>query len=87
VRETLKTLVTECRPHALALGCADALDGVQRLADASGADRQRAFVAGNGPVENLLATLADLFGQSEWHHVADGDLNVDPTNSTTERSG
>ena len=45
VRETLDDLLADCRPHALALGCAGALDRVQRLAAANGAERQRAFVA------------------------------------------
>ena len=45
VREMLDSLLAECRPHALALGCAGALDRVQPLAAANGAARQRAFVA------------------------------------------
>jgi len=40
VRELLDRLLAECRPHALALGCAGALDRVQRLVAANGADRQ-----------------------------------------------
>ena len=48
VREILDSLLADCRPHALALGCAEALDRVPRLAAANGADRQRAFVAPTG---------------------------------------
>ena len=47
VREMLDSLLAECRPHALALGCAGALDRVPRLAAANGAARQRKFVALN----------------------------------------
>ncbi len=36
VRETLDRLLAECRPHALALGCGDALGGVRWLAAANG---------------------------------------------------
>jgi glutamate---cysteine ligase / carboxylate-amine ligase len=61
VREMLEILLAECRPHALALGCAGALDRVQRLAAATGADRQRAFVARNGRLDQLVARLADRF--------------------------
>ena len=48
VREILDSLLADCRPHALALGCAGALDRVPRLAAANGADRQRGFVARTG---------------------------------------
>ena len=61
VREMLDALVGECRPHALALGCASALDRVQRLAAANGADRQRALVARNRRLDELVASLADQF--------------------------
>jgi hypothetical protein len=59
VRELLDRLLAECRPHALALGCAGALDRVQRLAAANGADRQRAFVARGRRLDELVASLAD----------------------------
>src|SRR4051794_34822836 len=39
VREMLDGLLDECRPHARALGCAGALDGVRQLAARTGADR------------------------------------------------
>jgi glutamate---cysteine ligase / carboxylate-amine ligase len=61
VRESLDALLAECRPHALALACADALDDVPRLAAANGADRQRAVVAGDGRLDRLVAKLADRF--------------------------
>ncbi len=61
VRETLEALLAECRPHAVALGCAQALDGVRCLAAATGADRQRAFAAGPGNLDDLVASLAERF--------------------------
>lgn len=61
VRETLDALVEECRPHATALGCADALERVPRLALANGADRQRSFAARRGSLTHLLASLARQF--------------------------
>ena len=61
VREMLDSLLADCRPHALALGCAGALDRVPRLAAANGADRQRKFVALNPRLDELVASLADRF--------------------------
>jgi carboxylate-amine ligase len=61
VRETLEALLAECRPHAVALGCAQALDGVRCLAAATGADRQHAFVGGPGSLDDLVASLAERF--------------------------
>ena len=61
VREILDALVTGCRPHALALGCADALDRVQRLAAANGAARQRGLAADREGRDPLVAALADEF--------------------------
>jgi glutamate---cysteine ligase / carboxylate-amine ligase len=66
VRETLEVLLADCRPHALALGCAGALDRVQQLAAATGADRQRKFVARNRRLDDLVASLADLFQAPDW---------------------
>jgi glutamate---cysteine ligase / carboxylate-amine ligase len=66
VREMLDTLVVECRDHALALGCADALERVPRLATANGAARQRAFAAGNRRLAHLVANLADRFVPPAW---------------------
>ena len=61
VREALEALLVDCRPHAAALGCAPALDRVRWLAAASGADRQRAFAARHGSLEELVASLAGRF--------------------------
>ena len=61
VRETLEALLVECHEHAVALGCDVALDGVQYLAAATGADRQRASAAGPGRLEDLVAMLAERF--------------------------
>ncbi|HXO08013.1 MAG TPA: YbdK family carboxylate-amine ligase, partial [Solirubrobacteraceae bacterium] len=61
VRETLDSLLAECRPHALGLGCDGALDRVQQLAAANGADHQRAFVAHNRGLDELVASLAECF--------------------------
>ncbi len=61
VREMLDSLLVECRPHALALGCADALDRIQQLAAANGAARQRAFAGSNRRLSELVASLADCF--------------------------
>jgi glutamate---cysteine ligase / carboxylate-amine ligase len=61
VREMLDSLLADCRPHALALGCAGALDGISRLAAANGADRQRKFAALNPHLDELVASLADCF--------------------------
>ncbi len=61
VRETLEALLTDCRPHAVALGCDQALDRVRWLAAATGADRQRAFAAERGSLDDLVARLAGRF--------------------------
>jgi len=61
VGETLSALLGACRPHARALGCADALDGVRSLETANGADRQRALAAGDRSLDDLVARLAGRF--------------------------
>jgi glutamate---cysteine ligase / carboxylate-amine ligase len=61
IRAILDSLLAECRPHALALGCSRALDRVRPLAADSGAARQRAFVATGGRLRDLVANLADRF--------------------------
>ncbi len=66
VREMLDSLLADCRPHALALGCAQALDRVRQLAAATGADRQRAFVAHDRRLDELVASLAHLFHAPDW---------------------
>jgi|SRR5450755_1516049 hypothetical protein len=59
----LDSLLPDCRSHALALGCAGALDRVARLAAANGAARQRELVALNGRLDDLVASLADVFSR------------------------
>jgi glutamate---cysteine ligase / carboxylate-amine ligase len=66
VREMLEVILAECRPHAVALGCAGALDRVPWLASATGSDRQRAFAAGTGSLENLVTRLAGRFLAPAW---------------------
>jgi carboxylate-amine ligase len=85
VGEMLESLLADCRPHALALGCAGALDRVQLLAAANGAARQRAFVA-NRSVDELVASLADRFLAPEWRTVAARKIPRRASDST-ERSG
>ena len=60
-REMLDALMAECRPHALALGCASAFDRVPRISAASGADRQRAIAARHGRLEHVVAGLVARF--------------------------
>ena len=61
VRAMLEALLADCRPHALVLGCADALEQVRRLAAANGADRQRVVAAGETRLQELVASLASRF--------------------------
>ena len=76
VREMLDSLLAECRPHALALGCADALDRVQQLAAANGADRQRKFVGRGGRLDELVASLADRFLARDWRTETAGEDRI-----------
>jgi glutamate---cysteine ligase / carboxylate-amine ligase len=73
VREMLDSLLADCRPHAVALGCAGALDRIPRLAAANGAARQRAFVAANGGLDDLVASLADQFLAPDWRTGIPGE--------------
>ncbi len=66
VRETLEVLLSECRPHALALGCVEVLEGLRRLAAANGADRQRALARSGAGLERVVASLADRFLAPPW---------------------
>jgi carboxylate-amine ligase len=86
VGEMLDSLLAECRPHALALGCAGALDRVQRLAAANGAARQRELAAPNGRLDDLVASLAHRFLAPDRRASVARD---DPrhTSDPTERSG
>ncbi len=86
VREMLGSLLADCRPHALALGCAGALDRVPHVAAAPGADRQRALVARNPRLDDLLASLAARFlAGSEWRDRP--TQNLAATKAQTGRSG
>jgi carboxylate-amine ligase len=86
VREMLDSLLTECRPHARALGCADALDEVARLAAENGADRQRKFIALNPRLDELVASLADCF-LAPRRRVSVARDEPFPQPDSTERSG
>jgi glutamate---cysteine ligase / carboxylate-amine ligase len=60
-RALLEDLLTLCRPHAEALGCATQLDAVARLADRTGARRQLDLKRGLGSLPRVVAVLADDF--------------------------
>ena len=62
------------------------LDRVQQLAAATGADRQRAFVARNERLDGLVASLADHFLAPDWRAQV---AREDPRHMSdpTERSG
>jgi carboxylate-amine ligase len=66
VREMLEVVLGDCRRHARGLGCVETLDEVQRLANANGADRQRAFAAGGARLDGLVAHLASRFLLPAW---------------------
>jgi carboxylate-amine ligase len=66
VRETLDALLSECRPHAVALGCAATLDRGAVTRSRDGADRQRALAARQGSLEHLMARLAGRFLARDW---------------------
>ena len=61
VRELLESLLRECRPHAVALGCARELEAVRRLAARNGAVRQRALRSAGASLGTLVAGLAAQF--------------------------
>jgi carboxylate-amine ligase len=61
VRAMLEALLADCSPHARQLGCAEALEGVRRLAAANGADRQRVLAGGQSSLQDLVAGLASRF--------------------------
>jgi glutamate---cysteine ligase / carboxylate-amine ligase len=73
VGEMLDSLLAACRPHALALACAGALDRVRRLAAANGAERQRRFVAHERRLDELVACLADQFPAPDWRSATVGE--------------
>jgi carboxylate-amine ligase len=72
VREVLDSLLARCRPHAVALGCADALDQVHRLAAANGAAHQRAFVDRGGRLDDLVGSLAERYLAPGWRTATAG---------------
>jgi glutamate---cysteine ligase / carboxylate-amine ligase len=85
MRDILGTLLAECSPHALALGCLEGLDGVERISCANGAERQRAVVARGGGLEDLVAGLAAQFRPRIAHTADPPHLTAYP--NTTERGG
>ena len=85
VRAMLDTMLAECRPHALALGCASELEQVRLLAASNGAHRQRTFTAANDGPAHLLPNLADLFLTPDW--PASTDATSPPTRRTTRPKG
>ncbi len=75
-------------PHALALGCLDALDRVQRISFANGAERQRAVAAASGRLEDLVAGLADQFRPAPGAAAsAPARANRNPQNTQHDRKG
>ncbi len=73
VREMLDSLLADCCPHALALGCAGALDRVAHLAAANGAERQRRFIAHKRRLDELVASLVDQFLAPGWWTATVGE--------------
>jgi carboxylate-amine ligase len=60
-REIVRRLVDACGPHASALGCEHELDGVNAMAERTGADRQLELARGPGRLRGLVAALADAY--------------------------
>jgi carboxylate-amine ligase len=61
VGDLLEDLLRAAAPHAEALGCADALADVRRLAADPGAERQRREAARRGDLPGMVAALAGQF--------------------------
>jgi len=61
VGDVLEDLLQAAAPHAEALGCADALADVRRLAADPGAERQRREAAQRGDLSETVAALAGQF--------------------------
>jgi carboxylate-amine ligase len=59
MRDHVATLLERCEDHAADLGCSEELAGIDRLLDASGADRQRQR-SGGGPKPDLAAVTSYL---------------------------
>lgn len=64
VREQVADLLDAARPHAVALGCARELDGVDGLLDAPAAEVQRGLVAANG-MAGMVSRQAQHFEAME----------------------
>jgi carboxylate-amine ligase len=60
-RVELARLLDAAGPHAVALGCADALETVSELSRANGANRQRREFERTGELPAVIAALADDF--------------------------
>ncbi len=61
LRAIVRSLLDECRPHAQSLGCAGALEDLQRLAVVNGAARQRRRARRHGHLAPVVANLVDDF--------------------------
>jgi carboxylate-amine ligase len=85
-REILASLLADCRPFALALGCAEALDRVPRLTAANGAERQHALVVPSGRLDHLVMTLADRFTAPRLRTASEA-RSGHTSNNPPERSG
>ncbi len=86
VRAILDSLLADCRDPAVRLGCAGALDRVQRLAATNGAARQRALVARSGRLNYLVMSLADQFLAPRSRTPTEA-RNGNKSDNSTERSG
>jgi carboxylate-amine ligase len=62
LRAIVERLVEECRPHATALRCAAALEGLDQRLSANGANRQRAYASRKG-VAAVVPALAEQFAR------------------------
>ena len=60
-RVAIDRLLKAVRPHAQALGCEDALEGVARLAHGNGAEWQRAVYERTGELREVVSGLAGRF--------------------------
>jgi carboxylate-amine ligase len=80
VRDIAHRLLSECRPHASALGCAAALEGVTDLVAANGAARQRDFTAGPTGLDTLVEHLALDFDPQEGA-ATEGGWPITATNA------
>lgn len=61
LRDLVEEMLDACRPHAQDLGCVDELDGVTRLLDEPGAERQRVLAQRAGRLPGLVEEMASEF--------------------------